>query len=473
MKIALLRATTALAFASLASCGGDSGGGSPTPPPVSTAPKFTSSSTASVTENVATAFYDVTASDPQGDPIAFAISGGADAGAFVLSQGALRFNIAPNYDLPSDADRNNVYEVDIRATAGGETTVLALKVNVTNSREGIVVSRVADSLGEIVGASFVHNSDKMFVATADNRILTIDLKTGAVSENEFVRDNIKPGRILALAWGFPDYYYQEGIYVLRMAIDGLYVDVYSLGTGATKSSRLGDATDEPVQASMIMQGSMFIAVGDLNNSVAQNADTPYGKLLEIPQYCVYCFASIPMAPVTPQARIIGDGVRQPGGFTPASDFLYLADQGGSREHDLSIFRPEWRPLDFGWPFYEGSQPTGSNPPAAIVGPTVVYPYGTNRREGLGIVAGLLNDSSFFEELGNNYVFADRNGTVWSIPVPVLRDGFRHGVWDLEDRTEDFVPDEGSLDTPVAFIAGSGADFYIVDADGEVFRVSGG
>ena len=83
----------------LASCGG---GG--TPPAANAPPSFTSSQTASVAENT-TAAYQATASDPNGNALTFAIDGGADAARFAITAaGTLRFNEAPDYDLPGDAD---------------------------------------------------------------------------------------------------------------------------------------------------------------------------------------------------------------------------------------------------------------------------------------------------------------------------------------------------------------------------------
>ena len=57
-------------------------------------------------------------------------------------------------------------------------------------------------------------------------------------------------------------------------------------------------------------------------------------------------------------------------------------------------------------------------------------------------------------------------------MAVLTDGELHGAADLEDRTADFVPDAGTIDSPVGFATDEMGRFYILDADGEVFRVDG-
>jgi hypothetical protein len=98
-------------------------------------------------------------------------------------------------------------------------------------------------------------------------------------------------------------------------------------------------------------------------------------------------------------------------------------------------------------------------------------FGNGTKEGTGIIAGLLNDSRFLEALGDSYIFADKSGKIWSIPRATLLDGFLHRANDIELRTEDFAPNLGEIDAPVAFAPGSGTDhFYFLDSDGEIFRV---
>src|SRR3546814_6637994 len=101
----------------LASCGGrESGGGDGNPPTANAPPVFTSLQTASVAEN-GTAAYQAAASDPDNDALTFAIDGGIDAALFSITPaGALRFNAAPDYDLPGDADGDNVYAVQLRVS---------------------------------------------------------------------------------------------------------------------------------------------------------------------------------------------------------------------------------------------------------------------------------------------------------------------------------------------------------------------
>ena len=66
---------------------------------------------------------------------------GDDAGQFTLNAigttGVLElsFSSAPDYEAPADADGDNTYEVTVKATAGGEETMVAVTVTVDNVNE--------------------------------------------------------------------------------------------------------------------------------------------------------------------------------------------------------------------------------------------------------------------------------------------------------------------------------------------------
>jgi len=63
---------------------------------------------------------DFNATDGDGDVVSYSIVGGADQSKFELKVGSatLVFKTAPDYEVPTDAGSNNVYEVVIRATDG-------------------------------------------------------------------------------------------------------------------------------------------------------------------------------------------------------------------------------------------------------------------------------------------------------------------------------------------------------------------
>src|SRR5512147_1444448 len=78
-------------------CGGGSGtlDGTSPPPAGNRAPAFTSAATATTPENVTGIIYTATASDPDGNPLTFSLSGGADRAAFAMTAGGALSFVVP------------------------------------------------------------------------------------------------------------------------------------------------------------------------------------------------------------------------------------------------------------------------------------------------------------------------------------------------------------------------------------------
>src|SRR5438477_51097 len=91
----------------------------------------------SVAEN-STAVTTVTSSDVDtGATATYSIAGGADAALFTINSasGALAFLLAPNFESPTDAGSNNVYDVIVRVSDGLATDTQAIAVTVTPVNE--------------------------------------------------------------------------------------------------------------------------------------------------------------------------------------------------------------------------------------------------------------------------------------------------------------------------------------------------
>ena len=101
--------------------------------PVITSSGGGASGAASVAENT-TAVVTVTSTDPENTARTYSISGGADAARFSINAttGALRFIAAPNFEAPTDAGANNVYDVIVQASDGALTDTQALAITVTD-----------------------------------------------------------------------------------------------------------------------------------------------------------------------------------------------------------------------------------------------------------------------------------------------------------------------------------------------------
>ncbi|CAO4163445.1 DUF642 domain-containing protein [Methylorubrum populi] len=100
------------------------------------APTITSAASQTVAEN-ATAVMTVTATDPGTSALTYSLSGGADAALFAIdaATGALSFRAAPNYESPSDADQDNVFQVTVAVSDGSATGTQAVQITVTDLNE--------------------------------------------------------------------------------------------------------------------------------------------------------------------------------------------------------------------------------------------------------------------------------------------------------------------------------------------------
>ena len=157
---------------------------------------ITSAATASVLENE-TAAAAIAASDADGDSVAYAIAGGADAALFAIdaATGALRFLSAPDFEAPADADGDNIYAVLVSASDGAFTAIQSVAVAVDDVNEGVTISSggggasssvtVAETQAAVstVAASDADGGAVAYAVAggADAHLFAIDAATGALA----------------------------------------------------------------------------------------------------------------------------------------------------------------------------------------------------------------------------------------------------------------------------------------------------
>jgi hypothetical protein len=126
---------------------------------------ITSSAAVSVLENDPAATI-VTATDLDGDSVAFSIAGGADSARFAIdtASGALSFVAAPDFDAPADADGDNVYEVVVSVSDGSLSDSQALAVSVGNVNEAPVI--VSDGGGAAAAIAVSENATAVTTVAA-------------------------------------------------------------------------------------------------------------------------------------------------------------------------------------------------------------------------------------------------------------------------------------------------------------------
>ena len=165
------------------------------------APQFTLASSAfDVLENAA-AVTTITATDPDGDDLSFALISTTDSSHFTLdpASGALSFNQAPDFENPQDANADNTYELELSVSDGAYTTTQAISVSVTN------VNDVAPSFAATTDSSSVSENTSGVVYTASATDIegdTLTYSLGGTDSAHFTIDSSNGELSLANALDF-------------------------------------------------------------------------------------------------------------------------------------------------------------------------------------------------------------------------------------------------------------------------------
>ena len=158
------------------------------------APVFTSPATANVEENQ-TAAYTAVATDADGDPLTYSLSG-TDAGLFTIdpATGVVSFNEAPDVENPDDANGDNVYDIIVTAsdgtTANDIDQAVAITVTGVNDNAPVFTSPATASVAEsetLAYTALATDADgdtlSYSLSGTDAALFTIDPTTGVVSFN--------------------------------------------------------------------------------------------------------------------------------------------------------------------------------------------------------------------------------------------------------------------------------------------------
>jgi glucose/arabinose dehydrogenase len=476
-------------------------------PPVNRAPAFTSATTASVAENGTGAFYTATATDADGDPLTFSLSGGADRAAFAITPGgALSFVQPPDFETPTDSDRNNVYQVQIQVSDGSTSAVLDLAVTVTNAgNDAFRVSRVGAGFSSpLFLAPVPDGSGRVFVVERAGRIRILDPNSGAILPTPFldiVGQTTTAGERGLLGFATAPDFLTSGTFYLYLTnlVGDIEVRRYRTLAGNRDQA-------DPASANLILtfahpvfgnhnggwigfgpDGFLYIASGDgggggdpPNN--AQNTNVLLGKMLRIdvssdafpadPARDYAIPASNPFATSGGSPEIWAYGLRNPfrASFDGATGNLWIGDVGESAIEEIDLMRPGDGGANFGWRILEGTQVFNGTPTAALVPPVAEYAHGSGPRQGNSVTGGYVYRGPV-EALRGQYIFGDFvSGNIWSFPVSRVSVGTTLPSSQFVLRRADFAPAAGTIDNIAAFGLDQAGNLYIVDLDGEIFRI---
>ncbi len=505
----------ALMTGTLAACssGGGGGGGGATPPPVTPAPTnrtpvFTSPASASVPENTSAIAYFATATDADNNPLTFSISGGADRAEFSLSgSGALSFVSLKSFAAPTDADRNNIYLVQLTVSDGTASATLDLAVSVTSTASGgFQVRRVATGLNAPLYLTGLPDSTgRVLVVEKGGLVRIVTPSTGAIAATPFLditgtisTDGERGLLGFALA---PDYGVSGTVYAFVTNPAGtIEVRKYQAATGTR--DRI-DATTADVIISIPHpgfnnhnggwldfgpDGNLYLGVGDGGGSGdpagnAQNPNALLGKILRIdPARDSYPAdaqrdygipATNPFATSGGAPEIWALGLRNPfrAGFDRTTGNLYIGDVGQSAIEEIDLVPAGANGLNFGWNLREGTEPfAGGAVGGAFTLPVAEYGHGTGAFQGNSVTGGYVYRGPV-SALSGQYIFGDFvNGNIWSVPVSLLTQGQTLASSNFTARRTAFTPAVGTINNIASFGLDQAGNLYIVDYDGEIFVV---
>ncbi len=169
------------------------------------------------------------------------------------------------------------------------------------------------------------------------------------------------------------------------------------------------------------------------------------------------------------------GLRNPfrASFDPVTGDLFIGDVGQSAVEEVDRVRPGDGGANFGWPFFEGTQSYSGTPPGGFqhAVPVTEYGHGAGPFQGRTVTGGYVYRGPI-ASLQGQYVFGDFiSGNLWSVPASALAPGSTLPATQLTQRNADFAPEPGrSIDSPVSFGTDAQGALYVVDFDGDIFRI---
>ena len=491
----------------LGSCGDGGGGGGGTPPPPPAAnrpPAITSPATANAAENAAGAVYAATATDPDGNPLTFSLSGGADRAAFTITAGgALSFAQPPDFETPTDTDANNIYLVQLAVSDGTTSATLDLALTVTNvGPDAFRVRRVGAGFTiPVFLAGIPDGSGRVLVVQQGGLIRILDPATGTIAPTPFLDVSAQTTTtgergLLGLALA-PDFNATGTFYIFMTDPNGR-IQLRRYRTFAGNRNQADPATADQIfdlahpatnhnggWLEFGPDGMLYAALGDggtggetgqearprswARSSVSIREPTRFP-----PIRCATMRSrrAIPSrrAAARPKSGPTGSGIRTAPASTARRRTSGSAMSARVQREEIDLMRPVDAGANFGWRIMEGTVVFNGTPNASLVPPVAEYAHGAGPREGNVVTGGYVYRGPV-EALRGNYFFADfaiRN--IWSIPVVRAVIGQTIPSSQFRLRNADFTPVAGTINNVSSFGLDQSGHLYIVDYDGEIYRV---
>ena len=442
----------------------------PSPAPSNRAPVWTKTSFTSV-EEYGVAAFELLASDADGDEVTYEKLSGRDGELFSVVRNtagtAIQFLDTKNFETPEDRDENNLYEVNVRASDGTTYTDAVVKISVTDSSEGLVVSRVATGVGASMGhMATLDMFDTVLVVSEKGSVFTVS----RLSENVVARGRIAGLSSSAAVLGIKyDWRGPEGARFFALIGTGETLDLLLVDTNDPSNVRSvwsesfpGSGLASASLGSDTQQDTVKIAFGDMGDPAA--AGTPNllpGNIIDL------VFDCCDPDPTVHTIETSAFGLKDPLIFTDPLIKRYVIDRGNQyNEMSSSVSFRSSGLGDYEWPFRAGSTATGypgsPYPSARRIDPNLVIAHGT-RGTGRWIAATRGLDWS------QTQIISDDRGNIFTI----RGDSFKYP---FENRNNDFIPAIGNIDKAVSMSViqvdySPKYEMFLLDEDGDLFKVN--
>lgn len=359
----------------------------------------------------------------------------------------------------------------------GDDLIYGFDPNAAYASASIAATRVASGLNQpLYVTAPPGDTSRLFIVEKTGTIKILDLNRSQVLATPFLNvsvDSSGERGLLGLAFD-PDYESNGFFYIYRTVTTPAahnVVERYNVSANASVADaasrqtilnldNLSGATNH--NAGWIgfgPDGDLYIDVGEnANGANAQTLSNLLGKVLriDVEHGLPYQIPSDNPFVGTPGARgeIFAYGLRNPwrSSFDSATGALFIGDVGEGTIEEINLGQ---KSANYGWPNAEGPS---TNP--AFTNPIAFY----NHSVGQSITGGYVYRGES-DGLNGQYFYAD------FIAHKVFTLRFDGANWVITERTSQVHADVGTISSPDSFGEDARGNLYIVDIDGEVFRLT--
>jgi len=374
-----------------------------------------------------------------------------------------------------------MYGFDPAGSQGDVTSIAATRVAVVPGGAVFAVSPPGDT-------------GRLFIGNLDGTVRILDLTTGQLLPDVFINIGSSIGVIGEgglIGFAFDPNYASNGYFYVNVTNPSDDTEIRRYQVSATDPNH-ADPTSQTLllridQPSGLTNhkggwvefgpdGYLYTALGDGGGGgdpteTGQNIDDLLGSILRLdvhgddfpadPNRNYAVPADNPFVGTTGADEIWAFGLRNPfrNGFDRGLGDLYIADVGQNSFEEIDFGH---KGANYGWDVFEGFMPFEAGPLTGGSAVDPIFAYG--RSVGATVIGGYVYRGQS-EGLHGEYFFADAsNGKVFTLHN-------NGGSWSATERTAQITPDIGSITSPVSFGQDVLGNLYVVDLDGEIFRLT--